>query len=51
MKNLLLFTITILTFSGQAQTWSDDVAQIMFNKCTKCHNTNGIAPMPLMTYA
>lgn len=51
MKNLLLFTFTFILFSGQSQTWSDDVAQIMFDKCTKCHNSNGIAPMPLMTYA
>lgn len=50
MKNLLLFTFTFLYLGLNAQTWSDDVAQIVYDKCTKCHHTGGIAPFPLMTY-
>ena len=34
----------------KAQTWSGDVAQIFYNKCTSCHHTGGIAPFPLTTY-
>ena len=26
------------------------MAQIVYNKCTKCHHNGGIAPFPLMTY-
>lgn len=50
MKKLLfsiIFLGTTLTF---AQTWSDDVAQIMYDKCTQCHHPAGIAPFSLMTY-
>lgn len=50
MKKLLLIFFTILSLGLSAQTWSDDVAQIVYDKCTKCHHTGGIAPFPLMTY-
>jgi len=33
-----------------AQTWATDVAPILFQNCTKCHNPQGIAPFPLVTY-
>ncbi len=49
MKKLLLLCTLFPTFIF-AQTWSDDVASIVYNKCTKCHNTGGIAPFPLSTY-
>lgn len=31
-------------------TWSNDVASIIYTNCSKCHNSNGIAPFPLMSY-
>lgn len=34
-----------------AQTWSSDVAEIFYNKCTACHHVGGAAPFSLMTYA
>lgn len=49
----------ILTLSGafllsaiglKAQTWATDVAPIIYQKCVKCHNSEGIAPFPLITY-
>ncbi len=53
MKKIYLSLILIVFFAGQstAQTYADDVAQIVFDNCTSCHHTGGIAPFPLMTYA
>ncbi len=50
-KLLLLFSLLLFTFYSFSQTWSDDVAQVMYDKCTQCHNPNGIAPFSLMTYS
>lgn len=50
MKRLLLILFTLLGLGLSAQTWSDNVAQIVYDKCTKCHHSGGIAPFPLMTY-
>ncbi len=50
MKNLNLIVIVFLSFGLKAQTWSSDVAQIVYNKCTSCHHTGGIAPFSLTTY-
>lgn len=33
-----------------SQTWSGEVAQIFYNKCTSCHHPGGIAPFSLMTH-
>lgn len=49
------FTVSlILGYLGllKAQTpdWSTSVASIIYNNCTKCHNTDGIAPFPLQSY-
>ncbi len=57
MKTLII-TLCSFTLSGfynnaQSQiapTWSDDVACIIYSHCTGCHNSNGIAPMSLLTY-
>lgn len=50
MKTQLLFSFLVFYTLGFAQTWSDDVAQIVYNKCSKCHHTGGVAPFPLVTY-
>lgn len=51
MKKLFTLLLPGLTAAyGYAQTWAADVAPILFQNCTKCHNTQGIAPFPLMTY-
>lgn len=42
-----LMTITL----AYGQTWSDDVAQIFYDKCTKCHHSGGIAPFSLVNYS
>lgn len=51
MKKLLLTLICFLSFGIFAQTWSDDVAAIVYEKCSKCHNPNGVGPFPLTSYA
>ena len=51
MKKLILLSFLFSGLSATAQTWSDNVAQIFYNKCTKCHHSGGIAPTSLMTYS
>jgi hypothetical protein len=53
MKKIYLFLSLFCLFIGQtsAQTYADDVAQIVFDNCTSCHHAGGIAPFSLMTYA
>lgn len=52
MNYVLSLLLTIGLFaSAMAQTWSNEVAPIFYNKCTSCHHNGGIAPFPLMTYA
>ncbi|NQX92962.1 MAG: T9SS type A sorting domain-containing protein [Flavobacteriales bacterium] len=46
-----LFLLLFIGFGGQSQTWSDDVAEIFYSKCTACHNSQGIAPFELMDYS
>lgn len=47
-----IFTLVLVLFAGilRAQTWSDDVASIVYNKCAVCHHNGGIAPFSLVTY-
>ena len=52
MKKLaFLFAVLINSTATFAQvTWSENVAPILFEHCTKCHNEGGIGPSSLMTY-
>ena len=50
MKTKLIFAFFLFSISSYAQTWSDDVAQIVYDKCSKCHNDDGVAPFSLTTY-
>lgn len=50
MRTLLLAGSFLFTLVASAQTWSDDVAQIVYDKCSKCHHTGGVGPFPLTTY-
>ncbi len=52
MKIILFFSFLSVSIAGIAQnTWSDNVAQIVYDKCSQCHHTGGVGPFPLMTYA
>jgi hypothetical protein len=50
-KLVFLFTISISSIGAFAQvTWSENVAPILFEHCTKCHHEGGIGPSSFMTY-
>ncbi|MEY2937629.1 MAG: hypothetical protein RL062_218, partial [Bacteroidota bacterium] len=52
MKNLILLCVFMaLQFSLRAQNWSQDVAPILYDHCTKCHHPGGIGPSSYMTYS
>jgi hypothetical protein len=51
MKIILLLALFFVTTNVISQTWSDDVAQIVYDKCSQCHHAGGVGPFPLMTYA
>ena len=51
-KALLIFALFVATqASAQGPYWAEDVAPILYQNCTKCHNASGIAPFSLMTYS
>jgi hypothetical protein len=51
MKKINLLSTLLFPLLLSAQTWSSDVAQIFYNKCTACHHPGGAAPFSLMTHA
>ncbi len=51
-KLLLIYSLILSAISTQATpVWSTDVAPILYNHCTSCHHSGGIAPFALMTYS
>ena len=50
MKIVSFLFFSAFSMVGFAQTWSGEVAQIFYNKCTSCHHTGGIALFSLTTY-
>ena len=52
MKKLLLaFSAGLaLNYSNGQTSWSTNAAEVFYNKCTQCHNPNGIGPFSLMDY-
>ncbi len=51
MRYLVSFLFFFLFSFSFGQTWSGNVASIFYEKCSKCHNPNGIAPFSLVTYS
>ena len=49
-RSILLFYFLTATFFNFAQTWSNNVAQIVYDKCTRCHHYGGIGGFSLTTY-
>jgi hypothetical protein len=47
---LLALIFLIPTALCAQMTWSSDIAEIVYSKCTACHNDNGIAPFSLMEH-
>ncbi len=51
MKSTLSLLFIGFCFMSFGQTWADDVATIVYNKCAQCHHTGGAGGFPLTTYA
>ncbi len=53
MKSLLTFCgllLLSLSLSAQTLTFSEDIAEILFDNCTSCHRQGGVAPFAIETY-
>ena len=48
-RSLLALAVAFPVF-GAEQTFSHDVAPILYKHCVGCHHPNDIAPMSLLTY-
>lgn len=53
MKNaLLILGLFIAQLSvAQTNTWSNNIASIIYNKCANCHHQGAIGPFNLMSYS
>ncbi len=51
MKYTILLSFLLIGTWSFSQTWSDDVAEIFYAKCTQCHHQGGVGPFPLITFA
>lgn len=50
-KNLIvLFLISLFALTANGQTYTEDVAEIIYNKCTTCHRSGEIGPMTFTNY-
>jgi hypothetical protein len=47
---LLPVAFSLLPFSASAQTFTKDIAPIVFDACVSCHRSGGPGPFPLTTY-
>ena len=47
---VLPFAFCLLPYAASAQTFTKDVAPIVFDACVSCHRTGGPGPFPLTTY-
>jgi hypothetical protein len=50
MRFLTIIALLFITNSVLGQTWSGEVAQLFYDKCTKCHHPGGTGGNSLMTY-
>lgn len=52
MKNILLFILVCLNLNSlhPQVNWSDDIADIIYDKCAECHRPNGIGPYSFLSY-
>ncbi|MBK8503756.1 MAG: T9SS type A sorting domain-containing protein [Saprospiraceae bacterium] len=50
LVSLLLFSLASVGSAQESITWSDHISCIIYSHCSPCHNDNGIAPFPLLSY-
>lgn len=48
---ILLFKLLDLNLNAQNVNWAENIAPILYQNCTSCHNPNGIAPFSLLSYS
>lgn len=46
----VLFLSSLLNTKAQTTSFSEQVAPVIYNKCSSCHHTGGIAPMAFNSY-
>ncbi len=47
---LVCFILFNQVMTAQSFTWSQDIAPIIYENCSSCHHSGGIAPFSLMNY-
>ncbi|NKB33019.1 MAG: hypothetical protein GKR91_07980 [Pseudomonadales bacterium] len=47
---ILAAGISTASADERAITYTEDIAEILFDKCSSCHNPDGIGPMSLLSY-
>ncbi len=47
----LLILVALGNLKAQTPNWSNDIAPIIYNNCTKCHHEGGLAPFSLLDYS
>ena len=47
---LLALSLLAATLAGQNITWTEHIAPLIYNNCTKCHRTGQVAPFTLASY-
>ncbi len=45
-----VFLVTHFVGAQDPATWAEDVACIIYNKCSSCHNPEGVGPFNLLSY-
>jgi len=50
MKAVFLASFVLITSVASAQTFTKDIAPIVFEACVSCHRAGGPGPFPLTTY-
>ena len=50
VRSVTVFCAFLLNNMFFAQTWSGEVAELFYNKCSKCHHSGGTGSSSLMTY-
>ncbi len=48
---LLTSALAAIPAGAQTVTWSEHIAPIIYNNCTKCHRTGQVAPFTLASYS
>lgn len=48
--SIILISFLVMPFTSEAQTFTEDIAEIVYNQCSTCHRPGEIGPMNLTNY-